>query len=44
MGNVRHSGKLYIRLKSGKSRELMLLGSQNGDAVRAAVLSGTPTA
>jgi hypothetical protein len=42
MGNVPHSGKLYIRLKSGKSRELILLGSQNGEAVRSAVLSGTP--
>lgn len=42
MGNVPHSGKLYVRLNSGKSRELILLGSQNGEAVRAAVLSGTP--
>jgi len=44
MGNVPHSGKLYVRLKSGKSRELRLLGSQNGEAVRAAVLNGTPIA
>jgi hypothetical protein len=41
MGNVPHSGKLYVRMKSGNSRELVLLGSQNGEAVRAAVLSGT---
>lgn len=42
MGNVPHSGKLYVRLKSGGARELILLGNQNGEAVRAAVLGGTP--
>jgi hypothetical protein len=44
MGPVPHSGKLYIRLTSGKSRELILLGSQYGEAVRAAVAAGTPVA
>jgi hypothetical protein len=44
MGPVPHSGKLYVRLTSGKSREFILLGSQDGEAVRAAVLSGMPIA
>lgn len=41
MGPVPHSGKLYIHLKSGKPREFILLGEQNGEAVRDAVLSGS---
>lgn len=44
MGTVPHSGKLYVRTTAGKSREFILLGSQDGDAVRAAVLSGTSVA
>jgi len=35
MGNVPHSGRLLVRLKSGGSRELILLGEQDGDALRA---------
>lgn len=35
MGNVPHSGRLVIRLRSGKSRELILLGEQNGEALKA---------
>jgi len=33
MGNVPHSGRLFVRLKSGRSRELILLGSQDGEAL-----------
>jgi len=44
MGPVPHSGKLYVRLTTGRSRELILLGSQYGEAARAAVASGTPIA
>jgi hypothetical protein len=42
MGPVPHSGRVYVRLRTGKSREFILLGSQNGEAVSAAVLSGVP--
>jgi tetratricopeptide (TPR) repeat protein len=34
MGNVPHSGRLVFHLRSGKSRELILLGEQNGEALR----------
>lgn len=34
MGNVPHSGRIFIRLKSGRSRELILLGDQDGLAVK----------
>jgi len=44
MGPVPHSGKLYVRTTSGKSREFILLGSQDGGAVCAAVLSGVSIA
>ncbi len=40
MGPIPHSGKLYLRTRAGKSREFILLGRQNGEAVRAAILSG----
>ena len=40
MGPVPHSGKIYVRLTSGKVREFILLGSQDGPSVCAAVLSG----
>ena len=42
MGPVPHSGKIHVHLASGKSRELILLGNQNGEAVRSAISSGTP--
>ena len=42
MGGIPHSGKLMVRLRSGKLREFILLGQQDGNAVRAAVLGGTP--
>jgi hypothetical protein len=34
MGNVPHSGRIVVRLKSGGSRELILLGEQNGEALK----------
>ncbi len=37
MGPIQHSGKLYVRTKDGKRRELILLGRQDGEALRAAV-------
>ena len=30
MGNVPYSGRIFLRLKSGRSKELILLGSQDG--------------
>jgi len=33
MGVVRHSGKLYLELQSGVTREFLLLGSQNGTMI-----------
>jgi hypothetical protein len=33
MGTVAHSGKLYIRLASGKKREFILLGLQQGKEI-----------
>lgn len=41
MGGIPHSGKLKVKLRSGKLREFILLGQQDGNAVRAAVLGGT---
>jgi hypothetical protein len=35
MGTVPHSGRLLARLKSGKTRELILLGNQDGAALKA---------
>ena len=34
MGNVPHSGRLVLRLRRGGARELILLGRQNGDALK----------
>lgn len=34
MGNVPHSGRLVLQLRSGKRRELILLGDQNGTALK----------
>jgi len=42
MGPIPHSGKVHVRTTSGKSREFILLGRQDGQAVRAAILSGSP--
>ncbi len=33
MGAVRHSGKLYLELESGVTREFVLLGTQNGTMI-----------
>jgi hypothetical protein len=48
MGNVPHSGRIVVRLKSGRSRELILLGEQNGEALKKildqAVISGAARA
>jgi tetratricopeptide (TPR) repeat protein len=33
MGNLPHSGRIVLALKSGKSRELILLGYQEGEAL-----------
>lgn len=33
MGTVAHSGKLYIKLASGRKRELILLGLQQGNEI-----------
>lgn len=38
MGNVPHSGKIYLRLRSGSSRELILLGTQNGEELKKRLL------
>ena len=35
MGNVPHSGRLILYMRTGKLRELILLGDQNGNALRA---------
>jgi hypothetical protein len=35
MGNVPHSGRIVLRLVSGRSCELILLGTQDGEALRA---------
>ncbi len=42
MGGIPHSGKLKVKQRSGKLREFILLGQQDGNAIRAAVLGGTP--
>jgi len=42
MGPVPHSGKVYVHLRSGKTREFILLGKQDGQSVCAGVLSGAP--
>jgi hypothetical protein len=42
MGPVQHSGKIKINTRAGKSREFVLLGLQDGEAVRAAILAGSP--
>ncbi|MGA7713517.1 MAG: hypothetical protein WCA81_16575 [Rhizomicrobium sp.] len=34
MGNVPHSGRIILRLRSGRSRELILLGDQDGEALK----------
>jgi hypothetical protein len=34
MGNVPHSGRLILQLRSGRRRELILLGNQNGNALK----------
>ena len=34
MGNVPHSGRLILQLQSGQPRELILLGKQNGGALK----------
>jgi hypothetical protein len=34
MGNVPHSGRLVLRLRDGRERELILLGRQNGNTPR----------
>lgn len=34
MGNVPHSGRLTLQLQSARPRELILLGKQNGDALK----------
>lgn len=34
MGNVPHSGRLVLHLRSGRKRELILLGRQNGNALK----------
>jgi len=48
MGNVPHSGRIVVRLKSGRSRELILLGEQNGEALKKtldqAIISGAARA
>ena len=43
MGPVPHTGKLRVRMTSGKSREFILLGDQDGEAVRTAVLAAGTT-
>ncbi len=35
MGNVPHSGRIVLHLRAGGSRELILLGTQDGEALRA---------
>ncbi len=37
MGNVPHSGKLLIHLKAGDARELVLLGRQDGEHLKAQI-------
>jgi len=39
MGNVPYSGRIFIRLKSGRSKELILLGQQAGPQLRDALES-----
>lgn len=39
MGPVPHSGRLYVRTRGGRARELILLGRQDGEAVRTALLA-----
>ena len=34
MGHVPHSGRLVLQLRAGRQRELILLGNQNGDALK----------
>jgi hypothetical protein len=38
MGNVPHSGKLNVRLRSGRRRELILLGRQDGNALKQKIM------
>jgi hypothetical protein len=40
MGPIPHSGKLYLRLRDGKKREFILLGSADGEAIRRMILAG----
>src|SRR5262249_54506490 len=34
MGNVPHSGRLVLQLRDGRTRELILLGRQNGNTLK----------
>lgn len=38
MGGIPHSGKINIKLSSGRSREFILLGSQEGERIRHQIL------
>lgn len=40
MGNVPHTDKVLVHLKDGRSREFILLGYQDGQAVCSAIMSG----
>jgi hypothetical protein len=40
MGPIPHSGRIRVSLSSGQSREFILLGIVDGEAVRQRILSG----
>jgi hypothetical protein len=39
MGGIPHSGRIFLRLANGTSRELILLGSVEGEMIRRTILS-----
>ncbi len=41
MGSIPHSGRIRVRLASGRSREFVLLGSVDVDAIQQSVMNGT---
>lgn len=44
MGNIPHSGRIRLRMASGKSREFILLGSVDVDGIQHSIMSGASIA
>jgi hypothetical protein len=44
MGNVPHSGSLFVHLADGRKKELILLGNQDGEEIERLMLTVCPSA